>query len=148
MIDERRILEVEFTFRGCRFLQQNAVAFLGGLARLIEHRAGTARFNWNTLQDDICTTLNQNTFLACFGAGRRPWRGNSISYKEYPIKSRDNPMDYLKARWPGRSWPSLGPALGHAIVGRALAIFENAFDPGFSPGECSVMASIIPRFTC
>ena len=27
-------LEVEFNFTRCRFLQQNAVAFLGGLSRL------------------------------------------------------------------------------------------------------------------
>jgi hypothetical protein len=32
--------QVEFDFTGCRFLRQNAVAFLGGLARLIEHRGG------------------------------------------------------------------------------------------------------------
>jgi hypothetical protein len=36
--------KVIFDFSGCRFLRANAVAFLGGLARLIECRGGQAFF--------------------------------------------------------------------------------------------------------
>jgi len=37
-------LDVTFDFSYCRFLRQNAVAFLGGLARLIEDRGGRVVF--------------------------------------------------------------------------------------------------------
>ncbi len=41
--------DVQFDFTGCGFLRQNAVAFLGGLARLIEYRGGRVTFDWATL---------------------------------------------------------------------------------------------------
>lgn len=126
-------LEVEFDFSLCRFLRQNAVAFLGGLARLVEYRGGIARFNWHTLKDDIHTNLNQNGFLAFFGAGRGPWSGNSIPYQEYPMKDKDGIMAYLKGKWLGQGWMSVSPALRDAIVGQVWEIFENAFEHGSSP---------------
>jgi len=121
-------LEVEFNFPGCRFLQQNAVAFLGGLARLVEYRGGKATFNWETLQDKIRTNLIQNGFMECFAASRGPWSGNSIPYQEYPTRNKDSIMAYLKGKWLGRGWVSVSPALRDAIVGTVWEIYENAFE--------------------
>ncbi|MFA7621034.1 MAG: hypothetical protein WCY56_04210 [Aminobacteriaceae bacterium] len=43
--------DVRFDFSTCDFLRPNAVAFLGGLARLIEFRKGRAEFDWDSLRD-------------------------------------------------------------------------------------------------
>jgi hypothetical protein len=126
-------LEVEFNFTRCRFLQQNAVAFLGGIARLIEYRGGKATFNWDTLQDNIRGNLIQNGFMGCFSESRGPWVGNSIPYQEYPTRSKENIMNYLKVKWLGRGWVSVSPILRDAIVGTVWEIYENAFEHSFSP---------------
>jgi len=126
-------LDVEFNFTWCRFLRQNAVAFLGGLARLIEYRGGIARFNWETLQDNIRTNLVQNGFMSYFGEGRGHWTGNSIPYRQCLRKDKESIMGYLKWKWLGRGWVNVSAALRNAIVGTVWEIFENAFEHGISP---------------
>src|ERR1039458_4236572 len=74
--------EVLFDFTGCGFLRQNAVAFLGGLARLIEYRGGRVTFVWDTLGDAVKANLCQNGFMSTFGGELGPWRGNSIPFRE------------------------------------------------------------------
>ena len=56
-------LEVTFDFSECWFLRQNAVAFLGGLARQIQYRQGTVRFAWETMKDGVRKNLGKNAFF-------------------------------------------------------------------------------------
>ena len=74
-------LDVRFRFSSCGFLKQNAVAFLGGLARLVEYRGGRVSFDWDSLQDRVRVNLAQQGFLAAFGCPGGPWTGNSIPYR-------------------------------------------------------------------
>ena len=74
--------KIIFDFSQCGFLRQNAVAFLGGLARLIKARGGQVDFAWNTLQSDIKGNLAQNGFLYVFGDSQQGWKGNSVAYRE------------------------------------------------------------------
>lgn len=62
--------EFIFDFSKCNFLRQNAVAFLGGLVRLIESCGGRAIIACETLQDSIKANLTQNSFLYTFGKDR------------------------------------------------------------------------------
>jgi len=121
-------LDVTVDFTHCRFLRQNAVAFLGGLARLIENRSGRVIFNWDTLSDAIRTNLAQNGFLAAFGNSDGPWRGNSIPYREDLIQDPSRLMDYLKTKWLGRGWVHVSTRLRDVIVGRVWEIYANAFE--------------------
>src|SRR5690349_10037429 len=75
----RRII---FDFSNCTFLGQSGVAFLGGLARLIERRGGEVVFAWDTLKSGVRMNLAQNGFLSAFGEPVDPWVGNSIPYRE------------------------------------------------------------------
>ncbi len=126
-------LEVTFDFSCCTFLRQNAVAFLGGLARLIEYRGGRASFAWDTLQDAIRTNLAQQGFLAAFNAGGGPWTGNSIPYREDRQQDKHEQMEYLKRKWLGRGWVNVSPKLRDAIVGNVWEIYANAFEHSNSP---------------
>jgi len=121
-------LEVAFDFSRCGFLRQNAVAFLGGLAQLIEQRAGIVTFLWDSLPDYILGNLQQNGFCATFGYGHGPWSGNSIPYREDHQLNKEGIADYLKKQWLGRGWVNISPSLRDAIVGRVWEIYVNAFE--------------------
>lgn len=125
-------LKVTFDFSQCGFLRQNAVAFLGGLARMIEQRFGTVTFDWNTLQENIRTNLAQNGFIAAFEHRGRPWHGNSIPYREDISMDKEVLVDYLKTKWLERGWVHVSTALRDAIIGRVSEIYVNAFEHGKS----------------
>lgn len=127
-------LDVTFDFSRCGFLRQNAVAFIGGLARLIEKRHGKATFDWLTLKNNwISTNLAQNGFMAAFGHSSDPWTGNSIPYREDLSQDKTALVDYLKTKWLGRGWVPVSERLRDEIVGRVWEIYANAFEHGQSP---------------
>lgn len=97
-------LEVRFDFSCCRFLRQNAVAFLGGLARLLEGRGGRVEFAWDSLQPSVAANLRQNGFTEAFSGPGHSWLGNSIPYIEHRQASAHEYADYLSNRWLGQGW--------------------------------------------
>ena len=109
---------------------QSAVAFLGGLARLIEARGGRAIIACETLQGSIKTNLTQNGFLYTFGKEREGWRGNSIPYREDFSGNLDNIGDYLENLWLGRDWVEVDLAIKNEIVCNVLEVYSNAFEHG------------------
>src|SRR5437879_3281926 len=92
-------LDVTFDFSGCTFLGQNAVAFLGGLARLIAYRNGHCQFAWNTLEDRVQTNLRQNGFETAMAGRQGGWEGHSIPYREDREADSKVLMDFLQDRW-------------------------------------------------
>ena len=123
--------DVTFDFTPCRFLRPNAIAFLGGLARLIERRGYSATFDWETLNDPVKAILRQNGFASAFGCARAlGFPGNSIPYREDQTQSidvKDDIIDYLTHEWLGRGWVHVSDKLRNAIVGRVWEIYANAF---------------------
>lgn len=119
---------ISFDFSYCKFLRQNAVAFLGGMVRLIEYRGGKVEFSWNSMRDNIRGNLDQNGFLASFGSGGGPWLGNSIPYREDKSQDPAGVMDYLKTEWLERGWVRVSPRLRDKIMGRVWEIYANAFE--------------------
>jgi len=121
--------DVRFDFARCSFLRPNAVAFLGGLARLVVSREGTAVFDWSTLHDSaVMMNLRQNRFAGIFGLPSSGWSGNSIPYREDKVPSANGIMDYLADDWLGRGWVQVSQRLRDAIVGRMWEIYANAFE--------------------
>ncbi len=121
--------DVTFDFSKCRFLRPNAIAFLGGLARLIESRDCSASFDWETVVDPVLAILRQNRFAAAFGyKGIRGGPGNSIPFREDRDESETKDiMDYLTYEWLGHGWVLVSDKLRNAIVGRVWEIYANAF---------------------
>ena len=124
--------KVIFDFSGCYFLRQNAVAFLGGLARLIEAHGGQAIFIWDTLQPDIKQNLAQNGFMYAFGKNQPGWQGNSVAYREDPNDNIEGILYYLDEQWLGRGWVEINQTLKDKIIQNALEIYSNAFEHGLS----------------
>ncbi|MEK7841063.1 MAG: ATP-binding protein, partial [Deltaproteobacteria bacterium] len=124
--------DVTFEFSGCKFLRHNAVAFLGGLTRLIQVRGGIVRFALDTIQRKVKANLEQNGFFSTLGFGGAPWTGNSIPYREDSYQDKVILDDYLKTNWLGRGWVHVSEMLKDAIVGRVWEIYANAFEHGKS----------------
>lgn len=120
--------EVSFDFSRCWFLQPNAVVFLGGLARVIGHRGGKARFLVGTMKDPVRVNLLQNGFGHAMGATEAPWQGNSIPYREYFTEDEDAIVQDLRQHWLGRGWINVSPALANEVVGQMWELFANAFE--------------------
>lgn len=122
--------EIIFDFSKCEFLRPNAVAFLGGLIRLIESRHGKVTFNWHTLHNNVRMNLQQNGFMHVFGDDVEPWQGNSVPYREDQYQNSNALVDYLAEQWLGRGWVNIDPYLRSAIVGTVWEIYANAFEHG------------------
>jgi len=122
--------DVRFDFSSCHFLRPNAVAFLGGLSRLIELRKGRAVFDWSTLfpRGKVITNLCQNGFAGAFGHSSSGWDGNSIPYREDRTLNMNEIMDYLTYNWIGKGWLHISDRLRDAIAGRMWEIYNNAFE--------------------
>ncbi|MBF0498068.1 MAG: hypothetical protein HQK57_14015 [Deltaproteobacteria bacterium] len=121
--------DVRFDFSRCGFLRPNAVAFLGGLARLIESRMGKVMFNWNTMHNrPVMTNRCQNGFAGQFGYPSSGWDGNSIPYREDLNLAMNSIMDYLTFNWIGKGWVHVSDRLRDAIAGKMWEIYNNAFE--------------------
>lgn len=119
--------DITFDLSACRFLRPNAVAFLGGLARLIESDDRRVAFDWSTANDRVVAVLRQNGFASLFGySGPRRGPGYSIPYREDIVQSNDI-IDYLAHEWLGSGWVHVSDRLRNAIVGRVWEIYANAF---------------------
>ncbi|MBI4681828.1 MAG: ATP-binding protein [Nitrospirae bacterium] len=126
-------LNITFDFSHCYFLRQNAVAFLGGLARLIKDRSGAVSFNWDSMREDIRSNLGKSGFLNSFDHRGSFWTGNTIPYRENLTFDTTIVVDYLKSYWLGRGWINVSSLLKDAIVMNVLETYINAFEHGESP---------------
>lgn len=117
-----------FDFTYCRFLRPNAVAFLGGLARLAQHHNYPVAFAWETVGGAVMANLCQNGFASSFGYPSPGWNGNSIPFREDRVPTADPILDYLTDLWLGRGWVQVSPLLKDAIVGKVWEIYTNSFE--------------------
>lgn len=125
---------VKFDLSKCDFLRPNAVAFLGGLARLVESRYGSATFDWNSLTAPaVMANLRQNGFAGKFGDPSSPWSGNSIPYREDLKEDANGYWAYLENDWLGRGWVRVSGRLRDSIVRNMWEIYNNAFEHAGSP---------------
>ena len=120
--------DVYFDFSGCRFLGQNAVAFLGGLARLVQSRGKRVWFAWHTMTEAVATDLMESGFMKAFGAALDGWRGDTIPYREDATPSAHEFAAHLTLHWLGRGWINVSTALRDAIVGRVSEAYSNVFE--------------------
>lgn len=124
--------EIRFDFTGCRFLQQNAVSFLGGFIRLLQQNSNTIYFNLNSIIEPIRVNLEQNGFLYELGLGGSRWDGNSIPYRE-DFRQAGDYSDYLSERWLGQGWVNIQQDLKDHIVSHVIEAYVNVFDHANSP---------------
>jgi hypothetical protein len=132
-------------FTTCSFLRQNAVAFLGGLARMAHHHGGQLEFAWTTLQAPVAANLAQSGFMYAFGRGREGWNGNSIPFHADGTAKAHEFATYLRDRWLGRGWVNVSPALADRIVGNVSEVYVNAFEHAASPVGITCCGQFYPK---
>jgi hypothetical protein len=128
----RREKIVWFDFTDCRYLRQNAVATLGGVARLVESNGGVVSFEWGSCCTEVLENLKQNGFIRAFGKEVLVSAGNSIPYKESAVKDKASLMQYIKKGWLERGWLNITANERSAVAGNAWEVYENAFEHSHS----------------
>ncbi len=137
-VSASRRCNIELDFTGCRFLMQNAVAILGGLAKLIEHNGCSVTFRWDTLNEKVRRSLERNGFLNFFGqpssipTGKRKPR-NVVPFRQDLVADESAIIRYLYQNWIGSGHVHLSPLLTDHIVAKMWEIYANAFDHADSP---------------
>jgi signal transduction histidine kinase len=121
-------LNIQVDFHYCTFLNHLAVAFLGGLACMVEARGGRMVFAWETLSRRVLMNLAQNGFLSHFGYDQGPWDGNSIPYRRDVEVDSTDIGDYLRYKWLGKGWVNISAELQAIIAGQVEEIYINADD--------------------
>jgi len=138
--------DVAFDFSGCYFLRPQAVAFLGGLARLIEHRGGQITFRWETLRQAVATNLAQNGFMAAFNYSQGPWKGNSVPYLYHPSRDAGTFSDYVHQAWLGRGWMGMSGKLADHMTSSMSEVYLNAFEHADTPVGVHCCGQFFPSF--
>jgi hypothetical protein len=115
-------------FSGCNFLRHNAVAFIGGLVRMIQWKGRSVRIEWDSLSDRISANLEQNGFHTALTGNKEGRSGNSIPYREDATQDSDSFVSYLSNDWLGRGWFDISEALKNEIITKIAEIYENAFE--------------------
>lgn len=132
-VAQRSPVDLTLSFTDCRFLRQNAVAFLGALAREVQRRSGRVTFHWNTMPEAVRTNLAQNGFMSAQGGPGTPWRGNSIPYREDRERRPQEFSEFLANQWLGRDWVRMSGLLKDHIASRVGELHVNAFQHSKSP---------------
>lgn len=126
--------KVIYDFSECQFLRPNALAFIGGMTRLIESHGRIVEFDWKTLTNGAITmNLCQNGFANTFNHPEPGWDGHSIPYREDKTLDINEIMDYLTDKWIGKDWVHVSNKLRDAIAGTMWEIYNNAFEHSKTP---------------
>ncbi len=141
----QRTAHITFDFTYCNFLRPQAVAFLGGLVRLIEHRGGSVQFLWDTLKPAIKACLGQNGFMQAFGGPQAPWTGTAVPYLEHPSVDAAAFDSYARNHWLGRGWVEAAPDLVSEVIGNVGEIYVNAFEHSGSAVGVHGCGQLFPR---
>lgn len=123
---------IHFDLSRCYFLSQSAIAFLGGLIRLIMERGGSVTIDWDE-EKKVVQHLKRNGFSGAFGLGLPEARPDDGAYfREYPTQDTAGIVDYLSNRWLRPHWVHVSEKLHNAVVGKVWEVFANAFEHGES----------------
>lgn len=125
--------ELVFDFTFCSFIGQGAVAFIGGLMRLLEARGCVVRLKTETLRPAVHANLAQNGFLHAFGSPHQPWQGNSVPFRHDQAQDPHGFANYLEQMWLGKNWIKVSDALRGAMVSRLSEAYTNVFEHAQSP---------------
>ncbi|WP_137595156.1 ATP-binding protein, partial [Escherichia coli] len=120
--------QIMFEFTYCRFLRPNAVAFLGGTIRSLQHKGVSVFINWLSIPSKIMATLKQNSFCSTLGYGSPMNVGHAIPYREDPKEDVNSILDYLTQNWIGKGWVRVSEPLRDAIAGKVWEIYANSFE--------------------
>jgi hypothetical protein len=119
---------ISFDFSRCKFLMQNGVALLGGLAKVLEADDRPPVFQWHTMRSEVAASLANNGFLRFFGQPGKRSKGTAAEFRQDTLLEKEPLVAYLVQDWIGMGRIKLSAALKEAIVSTAWEIYANAFE--------------------
>ena len=112
---------------------QNGVAFLGGMAKMLEHQGQSVTFKWNTVRPDIAASLGRNGFLPFFGRSGTESTRSATEFRQDTALNKESLVKYLVQDWIGTDRVKLSAMVKEAVVSTAWEIYANAFEHAHSP---------------
>ncbi|GIK67560.1 MAG: hypothetical protein BroJett018_53540 [Chloroflexota bacterium] len=127
--------DVLFTFEQCSFLQQNAVAFLGGLARLAQYQGRKVIIRKATIRQNVKDHLIRNEFLCTLLDESKPEKkANTIPYHEDRRGDKRSYIKYLQESWLQSGWTGqISKELKELITQFVIEAYVNVFEHARSP---------------
>lgn len=127
--------DILFTFDGCRFLAQNAVAFIGGLTSLALNEDRKVYYDLDGIRPEVRRHIETNGFLDAFKIGRTSGfvKGTSVPFRVDIEPNTNDFTVYLRDEWLGSYRIDLDDLLKDIIVSTVLEAYVNVFDHANSP---------------
>ncbi|HEI6905127.1 TPA: ATP-binding protein [Yersinia enterocolitica] len=125
--------QIVFRFTFCVFLRPNAVAFIGGMWRLLQKKNKDLFVEWISVKPAVMASLTQNTFGYTFGHHAKGGLGHAIPYRQDLVEDPNSILNYLTDNWIGKGWMHVSEPLRDAIAGKLWEIYANSFEHSKSP---------------
>ncbi len=128
-------LDVMLDFSQTNFLRPNAIAFFGGMVRLVQARGGRVKTTGSQISERLRSYLWYSEFLPTFLPQQYPtiqWP-TVVPFREHreldPLVIRK----YLTEKWLKQEWIDASPRLRQVIIEHVSEIYTNAFEHAQSP---------------
>lgn len=124
----KRTDDVYLNFSQCRFLKNNAVAFIGGMKAELALAGRRMEFNALEMDPNVREILTANGFLASFGYLQTHHDNDSIPYRHDKCADGEAILNYLTREWLKEDWLYFDDDLRYAIGGQLWEVYANAFE--------------------
>ena len=116
-----------------KFMGQNAVAFLGGMIRMLSYQG--KEVEWVPSRAAIVRESLQKTGFSATIFAEPAYYGTvaAVKYREDHVYNATAIGAYMDGDWLRESWISLGTTLRRRIIGNMHEIYSNAFTHAQSP---------------
>lgn len=125
--------DITLDFNNCSFLEPNAVAFLGGLVRLLQLNNRQVFFRADR-SSSAFKFLSKNGFLDNLSdIGSTTTSNTAIPFRQDIDKDKDDIISYLSHAWLEGHNLKLSDKLRNELAGKVWEIYDNAFSHAESP---------------
>lgn len=141
-----------FTFEGCQFLRQNAIAYLGAVSTYLKELGFSVMYSFSTMKKSIFEMLQKDGFLSSnFGKNfseSSDVSADSIKFTGFRGNIKEDEqlsleiVDYIRNEWLKDSNISVAPKLKSDLSAKMYELFANALEHSNSKIGCFVCGQI------
>lgn len=138
--------DIEFQFRGCNFLSQNAIAFIGGLTYLVALRGNSINYNLEGINPKVQSHIEDNGFLDAFISGNNTSyiKNTAVPFRVDMQTDTNAFTNYLRAKWLNSQHIGLDEELKDIIITNVMEAYVNVFDHANSPIGIATCGQFFP----
>lgn len=127
--------DIEFQFKGCNFLSQNAVTLIGGLAYLVRLRENKVTCNLEGIKLKVKNHLKEIGFFDILETGKITTniKDTVVPFRIDTQADTNDFTTYLRTKWLNSHHIGLEEQLKDNIIRNVMEAYVNVFDHANSP---------------